>query len=116
MYKQRFYKLVDKRVISISLEEMITREEPVFTPIKRTEIGSYSVNTVFLGIDHSFGGRVPLLFETAILNKYGIEIIGRTSTYNDALEMHNKTVIQGLSKSPFLYKLKYKINKYLNSE
>ena len=33
---------------------------------EQTYIGKVLVSTVFLGIDHSFGGKVPILWETMI--------------------------------------------------
>lgn len=35
---------------------------------ERTLIGKVLVSTVFLGLDHSFGGKVPILWETMIFN------------------------------------------------
>lgn len=34
--------------------------------VKRERVGSYDVSTVFLGLDHSFGGKVPVLWETMV--------------------------------------------------
>lgn len=67
--------------------------------IARTNIGDYLVSTVFLGLDHSFGGDVPILFETMVfkendgterghheLNDYG----GRYFTREEALKAHKE--------------------------
>lgn len=39
--------------------------------VAQTEVGRSKVSTVFLGLDHSFGGKKPLLFETMIFEKKG---------------------------------------------
>lgn len=40
--------------------------------IGHDDVGEASVSTVFLGLDHAFGGGPPLLFETMIFGgKYG---------------------------------------------
>lgn len=36
--------------------------------VARTAIGSVVVSTIFLGLDHSFGGGPPILFETMVFN------------------------------------------------
>lgn len=58
-----------------------------------TQIGDTRISTVFLGIDHShFMGR-PLLFETMIFsNNEDNGYQERYSTWEEAIEGHNKTV------------------------
>jgi len=34
--------------------------------VAKTMVGVIEVSTVFLGLDHSFGGTVPILFETMV--------------------------------------------------
>lgn len=62
--------------------------------IDKTENDKYMISTVFLGIDHSFGGGPPLLFETMVF-KHGdwddLDCI-RYSSIKDAREGH-KTVV-----------------------
>jgi hypothetical protein len=58
----------------------------LFTPDVR-------VSTVFLGMDHSFNGDYPVLFETMI---FGIEEDGyqtRCSTWDEAIFMHAEALI-----------------------
>lgn len=38
--------------------------------VGRTDIGEWHVSTVFLGMDHNFGGGPPLLFETMIFSHH----------------------------------------------
>jgi hypothetical protein len=57
-----------------------------------TEVGPWRVSTVFLGLDHSFGGRPPLLFETLVFPEGSyIEDDGdRCSTWTEAEAMHER--------------------------
>jgi hypothetical protein len=50
------------------------------------------VSTVFLGIDHSWGGGPPLLFETMIFGGENSEYQDRCSTWEQAEAMHAKAV------------------------
>ena len=50
------------------------------------------VSTVFLGIDHSFGGAVPLLFETMIFGGEYDEYQERYPTWKAAKAGHRKAV------------------------
>ena len=55
-------------------------------------IGGAKVSTVFLGIDYSFGGVAPLLFETMI---FGGPLDGeqnRYFTWDEAVAGHNEMV------------------------
>lgn len=38
--------------------------------VGKTEVNGWFVSTVFLGIDHNFGGGPPLLFETMIFSHH----------------------------------------------
>jgi hypothetical protein len=58
--------------------------------VARDEVGPYSVSTVFLGIDHSFGEGPPLIFETMVFGPPdGGEVdMDRCSTWAEAEAMH----------------------------
>lgn len=59
--------------------------------IKRAEIGNITISTVFLGIDHGFGGR-PRWFETMIFNG---PLDGKQERYEsqaEAIRGHNYLV------------------------
>jgi hypothetical protein len=58
------------------------------------EIGPYIISTVFLGLDHSFGGELPILFESMIFGPpNGNEVdMDRCSTWEEAIEMHERMV------------------------
>jgi len=54
---------------------------------KAKKIHFVAVSTVFLGLDHGYGGK-PLLFETMIFNGELDEEQYRCSTWEEAEEMH----------------------------
>lgn len=60
--------------------------------IARSVIGDDVVSTVFLGIDHSMGGPVPLLFETMIFVDGDSKYCERCSTFDQALKQHDMAV------------------------
>ncbi len=51
--------------------------------VNKTTVGPYSVSTVFLALDHSFGNGPPLLYETMVLGTgpCGSEIDNMTDRY-----------------------------------
>ena len=50
------------------------------------------VSTVFLGLDHSFGGDTPLLFETMILGGKHDQYQERYATWEEAEKGHKRAV------------------------
>lgn len=52
------------------------------------------VSTVFLGLDHNWGGGKPLIFETMVFSEIGGEEVDieRYSTEEEAVEGHKKMV------------------------
>lgn len=60
--------------------------------IAKTEIEkdgeNITVSTVFLGIDHSFGGTVPLVFESLIQGGELDDLMVRYHFYGEALQNH----------------------------
>lgn len=57
--------------------------------VARTTVGPYDVSTVFLGIDHAFGGGPPMLFETMVFGPSGSEEdMDRCPTWAEAEAMH----------------------------
>jgi len=55
-----------------------------------TEKQGVKVSTVFLGLDHSFGGGEPVLFETMVFGGPYDEEQKRYTTYGDALDGHRE--------------------------
>lgn len=60
--------------------------------VDRTQIGTVSVSTVFLGLDHSFMGKVPLLFETMVFGGKLDKEMDRYTTREEAVEGHKRMV------------------------
>lgn len=58
--------------------------------VRRTYVGSQYVSTVFLGLDHSFNGGKPILFETMIFPDQDYQT--RCCTWREALKMHWEAV------------------------
>jgi len=61
--------------------------DPEKRRVARSEFGPVSVSTVFLGMDHSFGGG-PLLFETMIFGGKSDGYMDRYSTWQEAEAGH----------------------------
>ena len=73
--------------------------------VKQEDVGPFFVSTVFLGIDHRFGGGgQPLVFESAVFTRETVQLWGktrpglcdyameRTATWDEALEAHARAV------------------------
>jgi len=65
------------------------------TRVKLTEINkginSISISTVFLGLDHSFDNKTPILFETMVFGLYNLNdnMMERYSSWKEAEEGHD---------------------------
>lgn len=60
--------------------------------VAQTEIGDVRVSTVFLGLDHAFGGGRPLLFETMIFGGSEDGYCERYETWDEAEAGHATAV------------------------
>lgn len=58
--------------------------------IAQDGIGNKCVSTVFLGLDHSYGGEGPKIFETMVFDEDHGEDCWRYATWQEALEGHRK--------------------------
>ena len=56
--------------------------------VEQTYFGNVKVSTVFLGLDHSFWGGNPVLFETMIFDGVHDQYQERYETYDDAVKGH----------------------------
>ena len=75
--------------------DMLTWAKQMGTTNRRvaiTEIDGVNVSTVFLGLDHSFGGGAPMLFETMIFGGEHDQYQKRCSTWEQAEAMHAEAV------------------------
>lgn len=63
------------------------------------DVNGARISTVFLGLDHSFGGGPPLLFETMIFGGEHDQWQDRCSTRDEALQMHEraKALVMGMA-------------------
>lgn len=68
--------------------------------VKQDKIGKFMVSTVFLGLDHSYGGGKKILFETMVFNNKMVgELFMRYATWKEAERGHKLAVITlGVSK------------------
>ena len=87
--KNHFYIIEDKTPVPVeNMEEWVD----LFKDMGRVAADTYGttlVSTVFLGIDHSFGGK-PLLFETMIFGGKHDGYQKRCSTWDEAISQHGK--------------------------
>jgi hypothetical protein len=61
--------------------------------VAKTDIGPMQVSTVFVGLDMSFFGKDPLLFETMVFNDEGEDLLcNRYHTWGEAEAGHAKAV------------------------
>jgi len=61
--------------------------------VAETYVGGARVSTVFLGLDHAFGGGPPLLFETLIFDSSQHDVYQRRySTWDKAQAGHARAV------------------------
>ena len=90
-----YYRLdAQHNAIPCSLEEYALQYQPD-DPYKRhvgdDTVEGIRISTVFLGIDHSFGG-VPILFETMIFGGVHDDYQERYCTWIEALAGHKRAV------------------------
>lgn len=63
--------------------------------VGKSEVGQFTVSTVFLGLDHGVGVGPPQIFETMIFGDVfcnGSDYQTRCSTWREALQMHSMAV------------------------
>jgi hypothetical protein len=90
----RHWILVGREVMAVPLEEWGRWFEEASANGQRTigfdSIGEVDVSTVFLGLDMSWWGSPPLLFETMVFPD--CDLIGRWATIDEAEAEHAKVV------------------------
>jgi len=98
----------DKDGLPISMYSWgLLMENPTYRVVKQeTLVDNRWVSTVWLGIDHSFGGKKKLLFETMVFDHEGGGDSGgdilecfRWSTLAEAQKGH-ATIVEELNKHP----------------
>ena len=93
-----YYKLNGHTPVPCEIEEL----EPLFKDIARRRVAiddieingiPYQVSTVFLAIDHAFGGGPPILFETMIFGGNREDIyMKRYCTWDEAEDGHQEAL------------------------
>lgn len=82
----------DKKGKRISMETWgALLEDPNYKLVKVTEIADVKVSTVWLGLDHGFGGKRPVIFETMTFPGNDCE---RYCTLREAIAGHEQMVEQ----------------------
>ena len=70
--------------------------------VRLTEQGDVRVSTVFLGLDQSYTGNVPMLYETMVFGFVGGDDMERYSTWDEAEAGHNRWVAKVFKPTPIL--------------
>jgi hypothetical protein len=60
--------------------------------VKQQHIGDTYISTVFLGLDHAYGGKKPILWETMIFGGKHDQYQVRYASYDDAVKGHEIAV------------------------
>jgi hypothetical protein len=60
--------------------------------VKKDIVGDTVISTVFLGVNHSYDGGRPLLFETMVFGGVHDEYMDRCSTWDEAIIQHSKVL------------------------
>lgn len=102
MTRHRHYILKDKELVAVSLIHWALWLETANRHIGDTMVGHTRISTIFIGLDHNHSPKgPPLLFETMIfpdqdakeiLDRYLENYLERYSTYDQAVEGHQRAV------------------------
>lgn len=95
----------DRQGNQISVEEWLRLfDDGVYKRIAKDQVDEYEVSTVWLGLDHSFMGGPPLIFETTLFGDGDRNNdMWRYSTEQEAIEGH-ASVVAGLANWNLLLK------------
>ena len=70
----------------------VVRKDTAKVTFAGKPVGEIMISTVFLGLDHSFGGDEPLLFETIVFGGPLDQEMERCTTWEAAEKMHEKMI------------------------
>jgi hypothetical protein len=89
-----FYILREGTPVPATVEECARwfQDQPEGRTLRRDQVGSVTVSTVFLGTDHSFGAGPPVLWETMVFNGVLDEKQQRYTSQEAALQGHADTL------------------------
>lgn len=86
-----YYILKGTKTIKVAdIYEYSKKMKGVNTTLKHTKFGEVLVSTVFLGLDHNFGGGIPILFETMIFGGEHDQFQERYATWVEAINGHKR--------------------------
>jgi hypothetical protein len=86
----KFYILKDKTPVQVAgVNEWIGNNNEDRN-VRKDTFGKVLVSTVFLGLDHSWDGGEPLLFETMIFGGEHDQYQTRCSTWDEAVIQHEE--------------------------
>jgi hypothetical protein len=89
--RSEYYVLEGHTPVPVDMMTWANSFESRHRHVARIKQGDIEVSTVFLGLNHSFGGEEPMLFETMIFGMAGDkEYQTRCSTWEEAEKMHAK--------------------------
>jgi|688.fasta_scaffold525787_2 hypothetical protein len=83
---------VSVREASKWIEENPTKKQIGFDILEDENGNEISVSTVFLGLDHSWDNKGLILWETMIFGGINDQYQERYSSYEDALEGHQRAI------------------------
>src|SRR6185436_5755923 len=66
----------------------LVKKDKAIVKIDGINVGEITVSTIFLGLDHAFGGESPMLFETMVFGGPIDQAQDRCGTWDGALKMH----------------------------
>lgn len=78
MLAGRFYRLDGHEAVTCPVEQWGQEFARKDRTVAKTRSGAVLVSTVFLGMDHGFGGGPPLLFESMIFDDFHARAIDET--------------------------------------
>lgn len=79
--------------VKVDLMTWARQAEAANRTVEKTQINEdVMVSTVFLGLDHQYGDGPPLIFETMVFGGSCDEATYRYSTWDQAVEGHDKAV------------------------
>ena len=88
--KSRYYLVRGKTPVPCTLEDWI-QDFGNISPVARDTVGTITISTVFLGMDHHWrNDGAPLLFETMIFDDSPHGRRWRYPTYEEAEKMHQQ--------------------------
>lgn len=93
-----WYKLVDRKPVPASHDDMEEIFDEDTRRVGNTELPNGGrVSTVFLGLDHAFGGNTPVLFESMYFpdpSRPYEDDCERYCTWQEAVEGHRRMVLK----------------------